>query len=82
MKTVYTLVALAILLMAMTLKWLKDCNIKLTEHRIEMEAHIGDTIIVGIDTLVVVNYSYIEDDFQLSDGTDVSTKFVIPDKDD
>jgi hypothetical protein len=41
----------------------------------EMNAMVGDTVIINKDTLVIVNFSVIESTLTLSNGTEIHTSF-------
>lgn len=42
----------------------------------EMETHIGDTIIISKDTLIVVNYSLWDGSYTLSNGVEVAGNLI------
>lgn len=41
-----------------------------------MKANVGKKIVIGNDTLLIVDYSYVFESYTLSNGTEVSETFV------
>lgn len=47
-----------------------------TKESDSLKSHIGETVIIKKDTLIIVDYSYLNDNFTLSNGTKVSTGII------
>jgi uncharacterized membrane protein YraQ (UPF0718 family) len=42
----------------------------------DLQSYVGKTVVVGKDTLTIVNYSMVFENFTLSNGTKVDEQFV------
>lgn len=47
---------------------------KVNEHRVDIYEHVGDTVTYENDTVVIIDYSLIDETYTLSNGKVVSTK--------
>lgn len=57
----------ALFFLAITL-WFGYIGFRVSKHKSHMKAQVGKTILVGRDTLQVVDYSMLNDHYTLSNG--------------
>lgn len=58
--------------------WVLVYNVNLLSNReTEIQSHVGETIIVGNDTALIIDYSYWESTYKLSNGKEISFAFYI-----
>lgn len=69
--------SLALLIISFSIE---DLETSETTTRNEYETHIGENKILGSDTLIVVDYSIIDQTFTLSNGLKVDKHIIIEDK--
>ena len=72
--TKIVLTVLAFILVSVSLSALIDYSID--EENSKFKVNIGKNVFMGADTLTVVNYSIIFEEYTLSDGSTVSYDYV------
>lgn len=57
-----------------------DVETEIDDKKLEYEKYIGETVIIEKDTLTIVDYSIMGDNFTLSNGLNVNKKIIIKDE--
>jgi len=74
------LMIIIFLLLMVSIKFLFNIGSKIQEDAnmqiIEMKSHIGDTTIIKEDTLIIIDYSIIDDTYTLSNGIKINKSFI------
>jgi hypothetical protein len=69
------LIFMVILSIALTVVITSMIGIIETEEK-EMKSHVGEEVIIQNDTLIIVSYSLLNNEYSLSNGTVISAELV------
>ena len=68
----YSVIIAATLLLGL----LTTCNYLLISKDKEMKTHIGEEVIIKNDTLIIISYSFFNEEYDLDNGSRISAEFL------
>lgn len=80
MKTRISVVVLFIIIIVVMVVIINRCSRDIgniiSKHDNEMKSHVGDTVIIQKDTLIIVNYSIWSEDYTLNNGVKIDKEYI------